>query len=180
MKSLSVNSQKDWCNWNRRRSEGEFLLNGSMKAMLKNRSTTIPDSDSQRVCLCSPPQRWSATTVLLCLGVHLTNLEERLSRSRLIGGTSCPSSLVSSGSTPRWWRGFQVLFLDTHTHTRLIAVCTAPVVDVPAVLWCVRWIAVMFPGGFALIQMTWMGDWLNLHCTEELSWICGIARKTDG
>lgn len=104
---------------------GKFFFQEWMKLKLKqkedlkaeHRRTTVPGSDWSGVGLGSPPRRWSATTVPRRPDVHPTKPEERLTSCRLIGGTSCPSSLVSSGSTPRWWRGFQVLFADTHTHS---------------------------------------------------------------
>ena len=95
----------------------------------EHRRTTVPGSDWSGVGLGSPPQRWSATTVPRRPDVHPSKPEERLTRCRLIGGTSCPSSLVSSGSTPRWWRGFQVLFADTHTRTHTVN-STVSAVDV--------------------------------------------------
>lgn len=115
----------------------------------EHRKITVPCSDWPRACLSSPPQRWSATTVPRRLDPHVTNPEERLSRCHLPGGTSCPSSLVSSGSTPQWRPGFQELFSGTHSQKYNVWVS---VVDVPVVLWCVQRIAVV--SSFALILMT--------------------------
>lgn len=117
--------------WHNDENPVSFFSKKQMKLKLKqkedlkaeHRRTTVPGSDWSGVGLGSPPRRWSATTVPRRPDVHPTKPEERLTSCRLIGGTSCPSSLVSSGSTPRWWRGFQVLFADTHTHTQLIAQC---------------------------------------------------------
>ncbi|TNN65906.1 hypothetical protein EYF80_023906 [Liparis tanakae] len=54
---------------------------GSRHKEAEHKSTTLPESDWPRGCLCSLPRRWSATTVPAHLDLHLTTPEKRLSSS---------------------------------------------------------------------------------------------------
>lgn len=126
----------------------EFQRIAFMNAILK-RMITVLDSDSSGLCLCSPPRRWLATTVPWRPDFHLTNPEWRLSSCCLTAGTSSPSTPVSSGSSPRWWRGFQVLFSDSNTDSQYQ----------------------MFP--FGLIQLTVL-DYQLHRIGEGISWFSGI------